>query len=326
MAIGVAVDSRMRLVVALGGNALLRRGDQLTAETQLENVRLACDEIAPVASEHELVLCHGNGPQVGLLALQAATYEHEAHLRSYPLDILEAQAQGMIGYMLERELGNRLPFDRPIAALLTMIEVDAHDPAFAHPTKFIGPVYENAEAVKLVNEKGWTFKRDGDAYRRVVPSPRPMRIFELRQIRWLLDRGSVVVCAGGGGIPTTYMHEKELVGVEAVIDKDHASGLLARDIGADWFVMATDVDAVYLDWDTPSERAIARAHPDALMEIVERFPAGSMGPKVVAACEFVKATENAAAIGSLTDVAEMIAGTHGTVCSTNVQGIEFRAA
>jgi carbamate kinase len=287
-------------------------------------VREATAALAPVARDNELVISHGNGPQVGLLALQAATYEREAHLPSYPLDVLGAQTQGMIGYLLELELGNRLPFERPLATVLTMIEVDPADPAFADPTKFIGPAYTEAEAKAAGRDKGWAFKPEGDAYRRVVPSPRPLRIFELRQIAWLLERGCVVICAGGGGIPTVYTGGRQLTGVEAVVDKDHASGLLAREIAADWFVMATDVDAVYVDWGKPSQRAIARAHPHALLGLSSEFPAGSMGPKVVAACEFAGTTGKTAAIGGLSDVAAMMAGTQGTLVSGEATGIEFR--
>ena len=316
----------MRVVVALGGNALLRRGEEMTAEAQFENVRAACAELAPIAEANELVLCHGNGPQVGLLALQAAAYEMEAHLPSYPLDVLGAQTQGMIGYMLELELGNLLPFERPLATLLTMIEVDPEDQAFKNPTKFIGPMYKRDEADSLAAEKGWTFKQDGDGFRRVVPSPRPKRVFEQRQIEWLLERGAVVICGGGGGIPTMYLPGRKLQGVEAVIDKDHASGLLAKDVNADWFVMATDVEAVYVDWGKPTQKAIGRAHPDELLKISDQFPAGSMGPKVVAACEFAKDTGKNAGIGGLTDVAEMIAGERGTIVTTSVAGIEYRTS
>jgi carbamate kinase len=297
----------------------------MTADKQRENVCLAASRLAPIANENELVLSHGNGPQVGLLALQAAAYEREANLPSYPLDVLGAQTQGMIGYLLELELGNRLPFERPLATVLTMIEVEANDPAFAAPTKFIGPVYSKEEAHALTDEKRWTFKPDGEAYRRVVPSPRPHRIFELRQIEWLLEKGCVVICAGGGGIPTTYQPGRRLVGVEAVVDKDHASGLLAREIRADRFLMATDVDAAYVDWGKPSQRAIARAHPAALMEVADAFPAGSMGPKVVAACEFAERTGKTAVIGCLDDLTQMMDGSKGTVVTAEAHGIEFRS-
>src|SRR6516164_583844 len=210
----------MLIVVALGGNALLRRGEPMTAETQRQNVRIAARALAPLAKQNQLVLSHGNGPQVGLLALQAAAYES---VEPYPLDILGAETQGMIGYLLEQELGNLLPFEVPFASLLTMIEVDAHDPAFQNPTKFIGPVYEKAEADRIAADKQWIFKQDGQHWRRVVPSPKPKRIFELRPIRWLLDKGTIVICAGGGGIPTAYENggtRRTLEGVEVVIDKD----------------------------------------------------------------------------------------------------------
>jgi carbamate kinase len=233
----------VRVLVALGGNALLKRGEPMTADVQRANVRAAAKSLAPVAERHQLVLSHGNGPQVGLLALQAAAYKE---VEAYPLDVLGAQTEGMIGYLIEQELGNLLPPEVPFATLLTMIEVDADDPAFADPTKFVGPIYSDEEAAALTADKGWTFKRDGDHLRRVVPSPQPKRIFEIRPIRWLLERGVLVICAGGGGIPTAWVpgQERTLGGVEAVIDKDLASALLARDLDADLFVMATDVDGV----------------------------------------------------------------------------------
>src|SRR5215211_4393656 len=269
----------MRVVVALGGNALLRRGEALSADNQRRNAREACKALAPVALEHELVISHGNGPQVGLLALQGSAY---TAVDTYPLDVLGAQTEGMIGYMLEQELGNELPFERHLATLLTMIEVDAADPAFDDPTKPIGPLYEAEEARRLEAEKGWSFKQDGDSLRRVVPSPEPKRIFEIEAIKALLEKGCVVICAGGGGIPTTYTKEKapagrRLVGVEAVIDKDLASALLAADIDADVLASVTDVDAVYDDWGTPEQRPIARAAPEDLS--TAEFAAGSMGPK-----------------------------------------------
>jgi carbamate kinase len=298
----------------------------MTAEKQRANVSKACEELAPIAAQNEVVLSHGNGPQVGLLALQAAAYETEAHIPSYPLDVLGAQTQGMIGYLLELELGNRLPFERPLATVLTMIEVDPQDPAFQNPTKFIGPMYRQDEAASVSEAKGWTFKADGNGFRRVVPSPRPRRIFELRQIEWLLERGCVVICGGGGGIPTMYTDGRQLNGVEAVIDKDHASGLLAKDLRADWFVMATDVDSVYLDWGKPEQKSIARVHPDVLRELASHFPSGSMGPKVAAACDFVQATGNRAGIGGLTSIDEMLAESRGTIVTTEIQDIEFRAS
>lgn len=300
----------MRVVVALGGNALLRRGEPMTAEAQRANVRSAAPALATVASEHQLVLSHGNGPQVGLLALQAAAYTEVA---PYPLDMLGAQSEGMIGYVLEQELGNVMPDEAALATILTMVEVDPDDPAFDDPTKFVGPIYTQEEADRLIGEKGWTFKADGNAMRRVVPSPEPRRIFEIRPIRWLLDQGVVLICAGGGGIPTMFEKaddDENLVGVEAVIDKDLASGLLARQIDADLLVMATDVDAVYVDWGTKQQRRIEKITAAELRDT--SFPAGSMGPKVEAACRFVEATGGRSAIGALTDIHEIVNGSAGT--------------
>lgn len=297
----------MRIVIALGGNALLRRGQALTAENQRENVRAAAAAMAPLAHEHALVISHGNGPQVGLLALQGAAYKPD---EAYPLDVLGAQTEGMIGYMIEQEMANLLPDEVSFATLLTMIEVDPADPAFDDPTKFIGPVYEAAEARRLAEEKNWSIKPDGDSWRRVVASPQPKRIFDIRPIRWLLDQRAIVICAGGGGIPTVYDADRKLTGTEAVIDKDLASELLARELEADLFVMATDVDAVYVDWGRPQARAIKRATPKAMRAYI--FPDGSMGPKVEAACRFAERTGKTAAIGALADLAQIIQGTAGT--------------
>jgi carbamate kinase len=299
----------MRIVVALGGNALLRRGEPMTADVQRHNVQIAARALAPLAGSNELVLSHGNGPQVGLLALQAAAYDA---VEAYPLDVLGAQTQGMIGYLLEQELGNLLPVEVPFASLLTMIEVDANDPAFQDPTKFIGPVYDKTEADRIAAEKDWVFKQDGQRWRRVVPSPKPHRIFEIRPIRWLLEKGTIVICAGGGGIPTVYESDtrRTLEGIEVVIDKDFAGALLARDLEADMYVMATDADGVYLGWGTPDARKLERVTPAELANY--EFPAGSMGPKIEAACEFVNATGRPAAIGALADIERIVAGCAGT--------------
>jgi len=294
-------------VVALGGNALLRRGEPMTAQKQRENVRVAARALAPVARQHQLVVSHGNGPQVGLLALQSAA---DKDVEPYPLDILGAQTEGMIGYMIEQELGNLLPFEMPFATILTMVEVDPEDPAFQNPTKPIGPVYTEEEAKRLAAERGWTVAPDGKSWRRVVPSPRPQRIFEIRPIRWLLEKGTIVICTGGGGIPTMYRPDRTLQGAEVVIDKDRASAVLARELAADLFVMATDVEGVYVDWGTPEQRLLRRAHPDELR--AAGFAAGSMGPKVEAACDFVDATGGRAVIGALEDIEQMIAGEAGT--------------
>jgi carbamate kinase len=312
----------MRAVVALGGNALLKRGQALTAANQRTNVAAACKALAPVAREHELVIAHGNGPQVGLLALQGSAYKA---VDVYPLDILGAQTEGMIGYMIEQELGNQLPPDVHLVTLLTMIEVDADDPAFEDPTKPIGPLYRKEEAAKLEEEKGWTFKPDGASLRRVVPSPMPKRIFEIDMIRLLLEQGCIVICAGGGGIPAAYIEDpvpagRRLVGIEAVIDKDLASALLAIDLDADVLVIVTDVDAAYSDWGTPRQRAIRRATPEALSSA--DFAQGSMGPKIKAASTFVEKTGRTAVIGSINDTPSLIRGDAGTVVALDAVGLE----
>ena len=297
----------MRIVVALGGNALLRRGQPMTAKNQRENIRIAAQALAPIAADNQLVISHGNGPQVGLLALQSAAYEE---VEAYPLDVLGAQTEGMIGYMIEQELGNLLPIEYPFATILTMVEVDPEDPAFDEPTKPIGPVYSEAEAKRLEADKGWAMKPDGEQWRRVVPSPEPHRIFEMRPIHWLLEKGTIVICAGGGGIPTIYNKEGNLEGVEVVIDKDRASALLAFELEADLLIMATDTDGVYLDWGTEDARRIERTTPDEIEKY--EFAAGSMGPKVEAAADFVSRTGQRAVIGALADIPAMVEGTAGT--------------
>jgi carbamate kinase len=281
----------------------------MTADRQRTNIRAAVRALAPLAHEHELVLSHGNGPQVGLLALQAAAY---TSVEPYPLDVLDAQTEGMIGYMIEQELRNLLPGDVPCATILTMVEVDPADPALSQPTKFVGPQYAKTDADRIAAEKGWVFHKDGDLWRRVVPSPRPRRIFEIRPICWLLEQGAIVICTGGGGIPVMYQtgNGNRLTGIEAVIDKDFASGLLAQEIHADLFVMATDVNGVYLDWGKPSARLIRKTTPRQLKR--STFPAGSMSPKVEAACAFVEKTGRKAAIGALTDIQAIVNGDAGT--------------
>lgn len=295
----------MRIVIALGGNALLKRGEPMTAEAQRRNIRIAAEAIAPVTREHQVVITHGNGPQVGLLALQGAAYKPD---EAYPLDVLGAETEGMIGYMLGQELGNILPVEVPFATMLTMVEVDGNDPGFKNPTKFVGPVYDKVEADRLAGEKGWVFKQDGERWRRVVPSPLPKRIFEIRPVKWLLEKGTIVICAGGGGIPTMYEQGKDrsLIGVEAVIDKDFCSELLARELEADLFIMATDADAVFTGWGTPDQKAIHKTTPEAIGKYT--FPAGSMGPKVDAACQFARGPGRMAAIGALADIEAIVRG------------------
>ena len=297
----------MRVVVALGGNALLQRGQPLTAENQRRNVAIAAEALAPLAHDYQLVVSHGNGPQVGLLSLQSAAYEE---VEEYPLDILGAQTEGMIGYIIEQELGNLLPMEEPLATILTMVEVDPEDPAFDNPTKPIGPVYSEQEAKTLAEQRGWSIARDGKHWRRVVASPEPQRIFEMRPIHWLLENGATVICAGGGGIPTVYKPDGTLEGVEVVIDKDRASALLAFELDAGLLILATDTDGVYLDWGTEDARRIERATPDQMEQ--HEFEEGSMGPKVEAACDFVRRSGGRAVIGALSDMQGMVAGTAGT--------------
>lgn len=305
----------MRVVAALGGNALLRRGQPMTAENQRENIRVAARALLPIALEHELVLTHGNGPQVGLLSLQNAAYKPD---EEYPLDILDAETEGMIGYILEQELGNLLPARRPLATLLTRIAVDPADPAFGHPTKPIGPVYDRDEAERHAAEKGWAIAPDGAKWRRVVPSPQPVEILEIGVLELLVREKVIVVCAGGGGIPVVSIGDGGYVGIEAVIDKDFAGALLATSLHADAFLMLTDVDAAYAEWGTPEATPIREATPDELA--ARTFAAGSMGPKVQAACRFVNANAGFAAIGSLADAAAMLRGEAGTIVRRESSG------
>ncbi len=302
----------MKLVVALGGNALLRRGQALSAENQLVNIKRAATQLARVVQDNELVLTHGNGPQVGLLALQSAAY---AATDTYPLDVLGAETEGMIGYLLEQELANLLPPSRVVTTLLTRVEVNPQDAAFANPTKPIGPLYTLEESQKVALAKGWTMAPDGQAFRRVVASPQPMRVLGMEPIRWLLERGALVIAAGGGGIPVARGTDGAgMHGVEAVIDKDLCSALLACDLAADCLIIATDVDAVYLNWGLPFQQAIDKISPEALKQYT--FPAGSMGPKVQAAINFASATGKRAVIGSLEHIEGMLAGHAGTqVCA-----------
>lgn len=298
----------MRLVVALGGNALLRRSQSPSAANQLDNVRIACAQVARVAAMNDLVLTHGNGPQVGLLALQSAAY---TAVDSYPLDVLDAETEGMLGYLLEQELANRLPATRAVASLLTRVEVDPLDPAFLTPTKPIGPVYTQAQAEDLARRRDWTMAVEGAAWRRVVPSPRPVRVPGLEVIRGLLHMGVLVIAAGGGGIPVVPRPEGGgTQGAEAVIDKDLCSALIAAGLQSDCLIIATDVDAVYLDWGLPTQRAIG--HTTVAEMAVHAFAAGSMAPKVEAACSFVRASGGRAAIGALGDIEALLAGQCGT--------------
>ena len=297
----------MRIVAALGGNALLERGERPDATVQLHHVQAAAEALAALAGEHELVVCHGNGPQVGLLALES---EADRSLsRPYPLDVLGAQTQGMIGYWLAQSLRNA-GVTKHVVSVITQTVVDAADPGFADPTKFVGAVYDEDEAHRLAGLNGWQLARDGERWRRVVASPDPIGIVELDAVRALVDGGSVVVCGGGGGVPVTVDAAGRLAGVEAVVDKDLTAALLARALDADRLLVLTDVPAVMRDFGTPAAAPIARLYLDELDEL--SFPAGSMGPKITACRRFVADTGRPAAIGALTDAPALLAGTAGT--------------
>jgi len=311
-------DDAPLLVVALGGNALLRRGEPLEAPTQLHNIRLAAAQLAHLAQHYRLVVAHGNGPQVGLLALQNEAYR-EVH--PYPLDVLGAETEGMIGYLLEQEIANRLPAGRSVATLLTRVAVDADDPAFKAPSKPIGPVFDAARGAALAQERGWHMVADGAGVRRAVPSPRPRQVLGLRSIQALLEHGTVVICAGGGGIPVVASGVgHEMQGVEAVIDKDLAAGLLAQQLQADLLLIATDVPAVALDWGLPTQRNVRCASPEALSALP--FAAGSIGPKVAAACEFARASGKPAVIGSLDDIERLVRRECGTWIEPGIDGLQ----
>jgi carbamate kinase len=298
----------MKIVAALGGNALLLRGEKMTAEAQRANVRKAAASLAAlIRVGHDVVITHGNGPQVGLIALQSAAGPSES---AFPLDVLGAESEGMVGYIIEQEMRNALPESATFATLLTQTLVDPKDPAFRRPEKPIGPVYDAAEADRLKTEKGWTFAKDGAGWRRVVASPEPLEILEMRAISILVDAGVIVICVGGGGVPVIERETGDLVGIEAVIDKDRASALLARQLGADLLLLLTDVDGVYADFGKASARRLDRADPRDLAQ--HDFAAGSMGPKIDAASSFVLVTGRPAAIGRLEDAVGMAEGRKGT--------------
>ncbi|NRF31371.1 carbamate kinase [Vibrio coralliilyticus] len=297
--------TKQTIVVALGGNALLRRGEPLEAEVQRQNIEIAVKTISEIAQEYNVVLVHGNGPQVGLLALQGLEYKKVA---PYPLDVLGSETQGMIGYMLMQEFKNQMP-NVNATCMLTQMTVDPNDPAFADPTKPIGPIYEEAEARELAEKYRWTIKPDGQHFRRVVPSPQPTGIIEHDAITKLIDEGHLVICTGGGGIPVKKENGK-LVGVEAVIDKDMSAAFLAKQLNADALLILTDADAVYLDWGKPTQHALRSTNPTELAQY--QFDAGSMGPKIEASCEFVKQGGKVVGIGSLEDGLRILQGTAGT--------------
>lgn len=296
----------MRIVIALGGNALLRRGEPLSVEVMTRNVETAAESVFGIAKQHEVIITHGNGPQVGLLALQAAAYEEVA---PYPLDVLGAESEGMIGYLLEQALRNALP-DREVVSLLSQVVVDADDPAFEDPSKPIGPVYTARDAASLQGQRGWTLKPDGNGQRRVVASPAPKEILGVAAIDRLVGDGALVICAGGGGVPVTRSPEGFLRGVEAVIDKDRTAALLAQKLGAEAMLLLTDVEGVWPEWPARQAAPMGRVSPAQLSGL--KLDPGSMGPKVEAACAFVEQTGGYAAIGVLQNAQDILAGNSGT--------------
>ncbi|GAA3208602.1 carbamate kinase [Nonomuraea helvata] len=302
----------MRVIVALGGNAVLKRGQAPDADVQQANIRTAVKTLARLALEHELVITHGNGPQVGLLAVESAADPNLT--RPYPFDTLGAQTQGMIGYWMQQALQNALP-GRQVLAMVTQTLVTAVDPAFENPTKFVGQVYDQEAAEKLAAEYGWTVRQDGPHWRRVVPSPVPRRIVETRLIRMMIREGVVVICAGGGGIPVVRDERGRLTGVEAVVDKDLTTALLAEALDCDAFLSLTDVPRVLRAFGTPDQSEIAHTTPHELRAL--EFPAGSMGPKVEAACRFVETTGDMAAIGRLDEAERILEGSAGTIVTPN---------
>lgn len=311
----------MRIVVALGGNALARRGEPMTAGHLRANVRGACQALAGLAREHEVVITHGNGPQVGLLALQNLAYQDVA---AYPLDILGAETQGMIGYVIQQELSNALDGERDVAALVTTTEVDEADPAFERPTKLIGPQYSAQDAAEAAAEYRWTIARDGAAFRRVVPSPNPVRIMQAPLVSRLLDSGILVVCVGGGGVPVRTDSRGRQVGMQAVVDKDLASAALAADLKADMLIMLTDGDFVSENWGTPEQRDILTASPEGLARLA--FAEGSMQPKVDAAVRVAKAGGRAL-IGPLERLDDLLAREVGTEIRPDLpEGIVYTGA
>lgn len=294
------------LVIALGGNALLQRGAVLSAENQYKSIALIADAIGELAKKYRIAIVHGNGPQVGLLALQNLNYRD---VPPYPLDILVAETQGMIGYMLAQKLSASHP-EQAVSTLMTRILVDGDDEAFQQPTKFIGPVYAPKEETHLRQQYGWTMKMDGEHLRRVVPSPEPKQILDIEAVHALLAKNQVVICSGGGGIPMVAT-EQGLQGVEAVIDKDLAAALLAEALDADHLVILTDADAVYTGWGTPSQQAIRSATPQQLAPLA--VPDGSMGPKIMAVSRFVERSGKEAHIGALKDIDAVLNGSAGTL-------------
>jgi len=310
----------MKVVVSLGRSAVLQRGETLEADVQRRNVAQAIESIAVLAQTHKLVVTHGGGPQIALLASQAESYRGVA---PYPLDILSAEVEGMLGYLIEQELRSRLPRHH-VVTLLTQVEVKPGDPAFKRPAFPVGPAYSPVEARALANERGWKMVPAGTHWRRVVPAPEPLRILELPAIRLLMNAGAIVVCAGAGGIPVTVGTSSSVCGVDAVIDKDLCAALLAHQLGADALLLLTDVDAIQENWGTSHARTISETTPDELRK--RAFPPETMGPKVEAACRFVEAGGKLAGIGRTEDAAQILEGLRGTVVRASGVSLDFMSS
>lgn len=294
------------IVIALGGNAICKRNELLSVSNQYHNIDETTQLIAKLADKYRIIIVHGNGPQVGLLALQNAAYQA---VPAYPLDVLVAETQGMLGYMISRSLKQHQNV-KNVATLLTQVEVDKHDPSFNHPTKYVGPVYALEDEPRLVQQFGWQFKRDGQYLRRVVPSPKPQKIIEIDIIKQLIANNTIVICNGGGGIPVIRDHHG-YQGIEAVIDKDHSAAQLAIQLNADHLMILTDAEAVYENWGTPQQTALHHVNPERLAPLA--IEDGAIGPKVKSVIEFVNQTNNKAYIGKLTDIEALLAGTKGTI-------------
>lgn len=296
---------KKKLVIALGGNALLQRGEILSAENQQRSIQVFAQRVATLAHDYQLVIVHGNGPQVGLLALQNAAYTESP---AWPLDILVAESQGMIGAAIAQALTQNVG-DSPVTTLMTRVEVDPQDEAFAAPGKYIGPVYQPEQHAELEQRYGWTMKADGQYIRRVVPSPIPQSILDSEAIQMLMEAGHTVICCGGGGIPVV-AQGNGYQGIEAVIDKDLTAAVLANAINADHLLILTDADAVYEHWGTPQARALRHVTTAELAPFAA--PDGAMGPKAAAVIQFVKQTGRSAFIGALKDAPQILTGEKGT--------------
>lgn len=299
---------KKKLVIALGGNALLQRGEVLSAENQQRSIQVFAQRVATLARDYQLVIVHGNGPQVGLLALQNAAYTESP---AWPLDILVAESQGMIGAAIAQALTQNVG-NSSVTTLMTRVEVDPQDEAFAAPGKYIGPVYQPDQQAELEQRYGWTMKADGQYIRRVVPSPMPQNILDSDAIRILVEAGHTVICCGGGGVPVVAQGEG-YQGTEAVIDKDLTAAVLANAINADHLLILTDADAVYEHWGTPQARALRHVTTEELAPFAA--PDGAMGPKAAAVIQFVKQTGRSAFIGALKDAPQILTGEKGTCVS-----------